>query len=1131
MNVGTKDNIKVSGKLTQRLDQYDKSVSIFKQLPPEMKIHLVEIKPNEKTPRGSDSWKTRTFSFEYGRTLIADKQYNIAIVANIDSVCFMDIDLTEGKFTIPKDVIDELVEKYDTFTVMTKSGGLQLYFINDNLTKHFLDNGFAGNPKLMYQGKDAGEIRTHNQYVLFPGSFVPRDYDKKGYTKESTGMYTIIRDVPLKPLNAHNLPKWFVIEQDKKKLRARDRAKVKSNLDANKITPININGLMINDVGLTLDEVRAKDNELNDLLAGADHIGDRKSRSEADFRACVRLDFWRFDDNQRASIIQRYRAYDKTMRLDYLFTTVDKARSTEKYKHDFTKILEMSLTDIHKTEKDELPEDLPMMYRWLLIRAPPRLGKTHRSMEWLAKNGNGVYCTNRHEIINHAITIFRKYIPNGKTAVYLAGKDRCCNREGGIDCEHCPKSPKKFVPAGDDSLSLTQAMILSFEILHKEKILTPDLLMENKKICPYFTLMLAEQEADYCFTIPFFLMNKDHIRGVKRPRTLMVIDEDPVCATFYPQGYELMSYAYVGKKSFYCANELELTGKMTVCDAIEKLIIDKKRKPWWDKELIRMISILRVMNDQINQFIENPNTEKGEEILVNFGKMDISNKYTLEERQVIRKKLAEYEKDIEGGHDINIYDIFAPLIHTSKMPFVWIGNRPKTLQFVANREVLYVPEEYYKQIVIIGSTESEMFIKDACGKNYERESTIIEINKFKYSKNFVLIKLAAEKKKNETRMMYALINRLSTMNAENDKLGNPVVPFLVLESSKMKQESLEKHLKSKCIISTNDSEMDQFFKWETGKANIFYSNSTLSRGLDIPFYDIIFADSLNFSVPYWSAMKEYWKREGDTAKVFECNAIITKIISDEVTNSVLRCSPTMDGEFDPIDHPGLISTKEQDVKVIVIRDSDVSKILPNVRTQMHERLIAFAADETETSMNVKIDISAEELLDLAKKVSRRLNLESRDISMNSQLLPYCVYLLRQFQKNSQGKINVKGVSVAELDSYLKSKNSSASKIKVLSMVDPVIRDCILQESNLVRMRKRSEKSLIGVLLKSIPKAVKATRLTISKAINNLVIAGELRSEFDGKQRYYRLPDKELYGDTPDPKPSGTVAKDINRSLA
>ena len=221
--------------------------------------------------------------------------------------------------------------------------------------------------------------------------------------------------------------------------------------------------------------------------------------------------------------------------------------------------------------------------------------------------------------------------------------------------------------------------------------------------------------------------------------------------------------------------------------------------------------------------------------------------------------------------------------------------------------------------------------------------------------------------------------------------------------------------------------MDQFFNWETGKANIFYSNSTLSRGLDVPFYDIIFADALNFSVPYWTAMREYYKREGDTNAVFECNAIITKIISDEVTNSVLRCSPTMDVEIDPINEPGVMSTKETDVKVIVIRESDVSKILPNVRAQMRDHEVAFLSDDTIDKMNAKLKYNAQHLRILAKKVSRYSNLKNRDKMANSDLRIYCEYLLRAYSKKSQVVSALKGLKVKELDSYFQKEICCASK--------------------------------------------------------------------------------------------------------
>ena len=1104
---GKNKDINLSESKSKRLAEYIKSVEIFKQLPSDIKIQLIDIRENEKTPRGGMSWKDRTFSFEYGRELIEKYNFNIAIVAHIGGVCFMDIDLTDGKFTIPKTVVDELIETYDTFTVRTKSGGIQLYFINDELTKHFVDNGYAANPKLMFNGKDAGEIRTNWQYVLFPGSFVPIDYDKKGCTVDADGMYTVIRNSPLRKLSSTNLPQWFVIEQDKRKTYKRNKAK--STLDVNKITPIGMDEKVINDVGLTLEEVRAKDPELNELLMGADHIGDRKSRSEADFRTCVRLDYWRFDDNQRASILQKFRVYEKVMRLDYLLQTVDKARSNEKYNPDYTKILEKNLTKISKVEESALPKTLTYDYLWELIRAPPRLGKTHRSMEWMVQAGSGVYCTNRHEIINHAMNIFAKYIQPGKTAVYLAGKDRCCNREGGMDCEHCPKAPHTFVPPGDDTLSLTKAMAMSLDLLEKHKILTPDLLMAEKSICPYFTLMLAETVADYCFTIPFFLMNKDHIRGVKKQRPLLIIDEDPVCSAFYPQGWEVVTHSYIGKRAQMCTNEI--ASKVPVCESIEKMIKEKKRLPWVDKEIMRMISIIYKINELVEGFIHNPGSEQSEDLIESINAIDISNNYTRAQKDEIRKKIVDYERELKGGHDTNIYDIFAPLVHIAKLPFVWMGNHPRTMHFVANREVMWVPEDSYKKRIIIGATESEMYIQDACGSDYEKMSRIIEINSFKYSKNFVLIRLKSDKKKTETKMFYKLLNMLAKDNAENDKLGQPVVPHLVLESSKSKQESLQKHLKSRCIISTNDSEIDQYFNWETGKANIFYSNSTLSRGLDIPFYDLIFADSLNFSVPYWSAMKEYWKRSGNTNKVFECNTIITKVISDEVTNSVLRCSPTQDFEYDPVGAPGVMTTKEKDSKVIVIRDSDVSKILPSVRTGMRDMEVVVSTEESNANLESKLQAQKVSVTKIPKKVSRVANLENKRNTKDHAL---CIYLLRSFLKNNSSKSTLDGVSVDNLDEFLKSVSATELFLSARILVDPAIRDLILKDSALNNKKSRSEQSLVNMLMTRASKQLKLTKQRIKKTVINMVQSGMLRSTFKHETgtRYYSLPDKTLYGD-------------------
>ena len=1090
----------------------------FKELPQEVRVHLFDINENDKTPTGR--WTKTHISFDEGRKLI-ENRLNIGAGASFEGICFIDIDLADdGKFKLPEKIVKELIETYDTLTIRTRSGGFHLYFINDNLTHYLSYHGGADNPKLRYEGNDCGEIRTNVAYVVFPGSYVPMDLDKKGHTPDATGLYTVVRDSPIRKLNEHNLPKWVVLDQEEKKKRRVISRKI-AHIEDSKLVNAYHKEKFVNEFGMTLEEVREKDTELDEYLKGVDHLGGKPSRSEADFDVARKLDYWCFSDEDRAAILMKFRGYDKTLyRRDYVEATISKSKMSKHYNPNYSKIINKNLTNIIREEIPELPKTLPIAHentlRWLLIRAPPRLGKTHWSMEQMASNGNGVYCTNRHEIINHAINIFRRYKPPGTTVVYLAGKDRCCNREGGIDCKNCPKVPKRYVPAGEEGLTLEKAMRQSFELLGKHGIMTPESLMDNPDICPYYTLMIAENAADYCFTIPFFLMNTDHIRGVKRKRDMLIIDEDPVVGSFYPQGYELVSYAYRKGSSVSCSSDIQ--SKMRITEALKKIIGEKKRKPRTDQEILRMISILEKIDVIIDTFFNNPNQDNANNLVPTLNQIDLKNSYTSVDKADIRRKLAEYEKEIDSGRDINIYDIFAPIIHVAKIPFVEVGTRSKSIHFIADREVLFYPDESYKKIVIIGATESELYVREAAGEDFEKTTKIIEINKFKYSGNFIIIKLSSEDKKTETKMMFRLMNMLNRYNEDKDREGSPVIPFLILESSKSKQDSVNKHFKSRSITSTNDSESDQFFNWETGKANIFYSNSTLSRGLDIPFYDVIFADSLNFAVPYWTAMREYWRQQGDNNKVVECNAIIAKVISDEITNSVLRCSPTKDEEISPVDAPGVRSQKELDSKIIVIRGSDSDKILPNLHSDIREMPICASKEFTDEEISRALNPAFQTLTQVPKKISRRMNLESRNINAYPiSHLPHLVRVDKDFRtKNQNPSFKIEGIHASKLEEFLKKNELEDLRYQAACLINADIEKAVIDNLS-GNARRRSEKSIIKLILLRAGEKPGITRPKIKETLARMSQISSLRSEIKDGKKFYRLPDKELYGDPKDSK--------------
>jgi hypothetical protein len=82
-----------------------------------------------------------------------------------------------------------------------------------------------------------------------------------------------------------------------------------------------------------------------------------------------------------------------------------------------------------------LPEDFPPD-SILVIKAPPRIGKTHYAMKQEIRACSGIYITHNHSIASHALHDFRKQV--GQIAVHLEGKSRIgmCRKQA-INCREC----------------------------------------------------------------------------------------------------------------------------------------------------------------------------------------------------------------------------------------------------------------------------------------------------------------------------------------------------------------------------------------------------------------------------------------------------------------------------------------------------------------------------------------------------------------------------------------------------------------------------------------------------------------------------------------------------------------------
>jgi len=1126
-----------------------------------LNLHLFPVRSRLKSPDVIGSWLDVRIRPDSALARINELHSNVAIVAHETAtagdpvgLCFIDVDLQDGKFLISQKQIDELLA-IGTLVVKTKSGGLQLYFQNKGITQWLRAKGYSANPAWSVAGVTGhcGEIRTDNAYVLAPGSFAPVDLDpKKGSISGATGLYSVFADNPIKELTPEVLPKWILLsneeiakeKQKNVKLQEEFIGKAKQDIDSKigfdpltafkKITnPDEI----VNEKGLTLSFLMDRDKEFTEILTV---VGEKGTRSERDWYVCRRMRSMGFNPNQVARALITYRPYRKTVGgseheyIRNMSLTIRNAYTHEIATYDPHQELysNVNVSGISKTCIGELPEILPDK-KFVLVQAPPRTGKTHWAVRQLILAKTGVYVTNKHEIIRHAITIFER-LEHKRTAVYLVGKDRACNcSQNRGECGTCPKRPA-IHPGFDDHgklrndvLTVQKLRQTALDLLMKHRVLTPEVLMDNEAICPYFVLLLAEYEADFCFSIPYFLTSDREIKRIKRTnRHLLVIDEDPVVSEFYPGEYEIASYTYGrGKKSLVNS----ISPMMETIETIETKINEMKRKKYVDKEILRMCGILRQINDHIDTLVDATTIDNKKEFDKWIKTVDIENDYDPITKLEIKKRLTQFEQDLkEDSYEIELFPMFAPLIHVAAKSFVWLGRSPTTtLYFVSDRYVLYKPENY-KTVLIIGATQSELYVKDVCPDT--KDSLIVTIDKFKYADNYLLIMLKGKTRAEETHMLKSLIWKF----AEENKSSDMVAPALLLTSSKLKQKSIHEWLGSKCMLSTDQGEDEHIMAWLNANINVFYSNSTLSRGLDIPMYGVLFVEGTHFAIPYYSAMLSHAQETGNLEMIKQCKAIISKITVDEVTNSVLRHSPT-------IDDPTETFKKEDKIKIIVVRDCDVGTIQDSIKADMNQ-----------------ITVNSMENLGLAAKLTRYVP-EKYDkttifktlaeYSPDAQISYYCGTLDRKSSGKQTNISSVTRVSKATLKSFLDSEMLSFPKNNAIAVSDPKIKALVQNQPNLKSGKRISEMALIkfvsiqlnrgkhlnmeeqsgkkqkqsqekdfGVLkvdkgtYKRVHREYIQNESLIKKNIENFVKGELLKVEMQDGKKFYRFFDKIIYGE-------------------
>lgn len=205
------------------------------------------------------------------------------------------------------------------------------------------------------------------------------------------------------------------------------------------------------------------------------------------------------------------------------------------------------------------------------------------------------------------------------------------------------------------------------------------------------------------------------------------------------------------------------------------------------------------------------------------------------------------------------------------------------------------------KILIIGNTLAELF-----GKSLGN-AVVLEIQESKYRRNFVVVPIGSSGEdscRGEVKKQRMKVRKLIKAVA-HDPDSETRRPVMVLVGSKEHQEWLMRSMGGIAHASQEEGETGQQWNHRGGYVNIFYQNSTMSRGLDVDQYNVIYVHDTDFVQPFRAAARETGEENSEL--------ILTSIIVDETTNSVLRISPIM-------------GRNELQPKIVIIPRGDLWKI-------------------------------------------------------------------------------------------------------------------------------------------------------------------------------------------------------------
>jgi hypothetical protein len=555
---------------------------------------------------------------------------------------------------------------------------------------------------------------------------------------------------------------------------------------------------------------------------------------------------------------------------------------------------------------DRLPEKLPEN-SCVILSAPPRIGKSHFAAKLLAERC-GVYSAGRHAILEHEAKIYAKL--GGKKGVRLEGKKRICRTRSRrcSECQLFPKTPEDHFKYCDAARILLQENV---EVLSASQV--------HDTLCPYYLLWEAVAEAKTVFCPPQFLDKVGQIREHQKQSEVLVIDEDSTLNYLFPPTVELLKTMVSKNKK---SKENILDKIIERAENLKRYIESADRVQSEDRVIISCLEMLSKINEAISEFWKKEMDaiwymDKDE--LIKFlnrfrDRLEnmIDEKPNLKDEDVNAaiRRLDSYSILQEDGEDQQLKDYMKSILFHYSVDWQGPDNaRDLLLVGDASNPRLHLEGlNGYKQVLIIGHTQAELV-----GKSFP-DTIVLEIENFKYKDNYVVISINAKSPVEERELCIKISKELSSIHKGNR------YPFMILTGSKKEQVKVLNQIGDRTHLSREGGELDQKWLFESGYANVFYSNSAISRGIDLPQYNVLVDYGCDFSIPYWTAVIHRTAEEidqiskisgvtGDKDQQYndelqeeldEAKAIKAAIIRDEFSNCCLRISPTPDhNEYQP----------------------------------------------------------------------------------------------------------------------------------------------------------------------------------------------------------------------------------------